>query len=190
MFLSSQLLAALDVVSLTMTVVNAGSGGSHRLADQIEEVLRTYPHLQVERHDDAVVARTDLGHAERVVLTGRLDLDARASEDESDELLARVEMGKLYGPGAGTLGGAAIMLKMAALGSYARDLTVVFGGSGDVPELDGATRTVRMRPTNATLEADGSYGPGDPAVAHTPGEFVPTAQLAECEHTVKGWLQA
>lgn len=216
MFLSSPLVAALDVVSLTMTVVNAGSSGRDELATQIEDTLRALPHLHVERYDGGVVARTDSGHAERVVLVGRIDVDATESDD--GELLARVEMGKLYGAGAcDALGGVAIMLKMATLGAYDRDVTLVFGGSPtDVPELTeiaDATVTVRLRPTDARLTADGDtdvqepgwgdltrlvaggaaevdYGPGDPAVAHTPDEFVPTAQLTECEHTVKGWLQA
>ncbi|WP_327659287.1 MULTISPECIES: succinyl-diaminopimelate desuccinylase [unclassified Streptomyces] len=31
-------------------------------------------------------------------------------------------------------------------------------------------------------------GPGDPQLAHTPGEFVPLAELRECEERLRGWL--
>lgn len=34
-----------------------------------------------------------------------------------------------------------------------------------------------------------NYGPGDPAVAHTVGEFVPVAQLSECEKVLRDWLR-
>ncbi|MFC6344187.1 hypothetical protein ACFP8W_19555, partial [Nocardioides hankookensis] len=33
------------------------------------------------------------------------------------------------------------------------------------------------------------FGPGDPAVAHSPGEFVPTAELTECEFVLRTRLQ-
>ena len=34
-----------------------------------------------------------------------------------------------------------------------------------------------------------NYGPGDPTLAHTAGEYVPVAQLRECEARLAGWLQ-
>ncbi|HUY44461.1 MAG TPA: succinyl-diaminopimelate desuccinylase, partial [Streptosporangiaceae bacterium] len=33
-----------------------------------------------------------------------------------------------------------------------------------------------------------NYGPGDPEVAHTVGEHVPLAQIAECESKLLTWL--
>ena len=35
-----------------------------------------------------------------------------------------------------------------------------------------------------------NYGPGDPALAHTAGEYVPVAQLRECETRLGDWLTA
>jgi succinyl-diaminopimelate desuccinylase len=33
-----------------------------------------------------------------------------------------------------------------------------------------------------------NYGPGDPQLAHTRGEFVPVKQLVDCEETMRSWL--
>jgi succinyl-diaminopimelate desuccinylase len=33
-----------------------------------------------------------------------------------------------------------------------------------------------------------NYGPGDPSLAHTAGEYVPVAQLRECEDRLRKWL--
>jgi succinyl-diaminopimelate desuccinylase len=35
-----------------------------------------------------------------------------------------------------------------------------------------------------------NYGPGDPEVAHSVGEHVPLAQIAECEAKLLAWLIA
>jgi succinyl-diaminopimelate desuccinylase len=35
-----------------------------------------------------------------------------------------------------------------------------------------------------------NYGPGDPEVAHSVGEHVPLAQIAECEAKLLAWLSA
>ncbi|MFI7338486.1 succinyl-diaminopimelate desuccinylase [Streptomyces sp. NPDC050085] len=34
-----------------------------------------------------------------------------------------------------------------------------------------------------------NYGPGDPSLAHTAGEYVPLAQLADCERRLGDWLR-
>lgn len=207
MFLSAPLLTSLDVVSLAMTVVNIESpaGAETELADQIEGALGGLPHLRVERAGDTVVAHTDLGREERVVLAGHLD-----SDPVDEDFLARVEMGRLFGPAASDgKGGVAVMLKLAALGSYARDVTFVFacaadrGSSAWAPTLvvgpTSCRLTVAGEPADvdwddvAGLAAQGAsvgFGPGDEAVAHTDGEFVPTAELTESEHALRTWLQA
>jgi len=35
-----------------------------------------------------------------------------------------------------------------------------------------------------------NYGPGDPEVAHSVGEHVPLAQIADCEAKLLAWLAA
>ncbi|HUR74965.1 MAG TPA: succinyl-diaminopimelate desuccinylase [Sporichthya sp.] len=35
-----------------------------------------------------------------------------------------------------------------------------------------------------------NYGPGDPSLAHTRDEFVPVAEIVECENTLRAWLSA
>jgi acetylornithine deacetylase/succinyl-diaminopimelate desuccinylase-like protein len=238
---------ALDVVSLTMGLVNIESVSNREgpLADSVEQALRTQSHLTVERFGSTVVARTDLGHAERVVVAGHLD-----TVPEDGNLLAYVEMGKLFGLGACDMkGGLAVMLKSAALRGYGRDVTFVFYDGAEVaaehnglgrlarnrPDLLQGDLAIMMEPTNARVEIAGgtgsvggapgdaavaafvelvgtvplpaldrtevlrftelgipalTFGPGDPQLAHTRDEYVPTAQLTECEHVLREWLRA
>jgi acetylornithine deacetylase/succinyl-diaminopimelate desuccinylase-like protein len=211
---------ALDVVSLTMGLVNIASptGTERPLADSVEQALRTQAHLTVERYGDTVVARTGLGHAERVVLLAHLDtaatdsVEPSESDEDEDDLLANVEMGTLSGPGAcDAKGGIAVLLKSASLGAgeLARDVTLVLHAGADGPQqlveahpdVLAGDLLVTVRPTGALVESGSTvafaalgvpelaYGPGDPAVAGTPEEHVPTAQLTECEHTVREWLR-
>jgi succinyl-diaminopimelate desuccinylase len=156
---------SLDVVSLTMVLVNIESVSHHEgpIADAVEEALRALAHLRVERFGNTVVARTELGHAERVVLAGHLD-----TVPLNDNLPAQVEMGRLSGLGACDMkGGVAIMLKMAAMGSYGRDVTFVFYDCEEVasehnglrklaashPHLLEADLAILMEPSNAGVEA-------------------------------------
>ncbi|HVX55038.1 succinyl-diaminopimelate desuccinylase [Nocardioides sp.] len=163
--LSVPLPVSLDVVSLTMALVNIESV-SHRegpLADSVEAALRDLSHLRVERFGNTVVARTESGHPERVIIAGHLD-----TVPENDNLLAYVEMGKLFGLGACDMkGGIAVMLKTAALGSYRRDVTFVFYDGEEVasehnglrklaeshPHLLEADLAILMEPSNAGVEA-------------------------------------
>ena len=155
----------LDVVSLTMGLVNIESV-SHReepLADAVEQALRTQPQLAIERFGNTIVARTDLGHAERVVIAGHLD-----TVPENDNLLAYVEMGKLFGLGACDMkGGLGVMLKAATLRAYGRDVTFIFYDCEEVaaehnglrklaqerPDLLQGDLAILMEPSNAGVEA-------------------------------------
>lgn len=145
------LLLSLDVVSLTMTLVNIESVSHEEgpIADAVEEVLRPLPHLSVERFGNTIVARTDLGLPERVVLAGHLD-----TVPLNDNLPARVEMGRLSGLGACDMkGGVAVILKMAALGRYSRDVTFVLYDAEEVAsEFNGLRKLSESRPD--LLQAD------------------------------------
>ncbi|MFB9235276.1 succinyl-diaminopimelate desuccinylase [Plantactinospora siamensis] len=64
-----------DPVALTRALVDVESVSLNEkeLADHVEEVLREVPHLSVDRLGNTVMARTDLGREQRVVLAGHLD---------------------------------------------------------------------------------------------------------------------
>ena len=64
-----------DAVTLTRQLVDieSVSRNEQAIADAVERALRPLPHLTVTRHGHTVVARTDLGRAERVVIAGHLD---------------------------------------------------------------------------------------------------------------------
>ncbi|QGN46981.1 succinyl-diaminopimelate desuccinylase [Micromonospora sp. WMMD558] len=64
-----------DPVALTRALVDIESVSLNEkaIADCVEEVLRRVPHLTTYRHGNTVMARTDLGRAQRVVLAGHLD---------------------------------------------------------------------------------------------------------------------
>jgi succinyl-diaminopimelate desuccinylase len=64
-----------DPVALTRALVDIESVSldEKEIADCVEEVLRSVPHLTVARHSNTVMARTDLGRPSRVVLAGHLD---------------------------------------------------------------------------------------------------------------------
>ncbi|UNK69795.1 succinyl-diaminopimelate desuccinylase [Microbacterium sp. H1-D42] len=49
------------------------SGGEGPLADDIERAASAYDHLEVIRHGNTVVARTNLGRPQRVVIAGHID---------------------------------------------------------------------------------------------------------------------
>ena len=144
------LLLTLDVQSLTMSLVNIASPRGHEgaLADSIEAALRGLGHLDVTRSGDTVVARTNAGHDQRVVIAGHLDV---VSEDDP---LAYVEMGRLFGPGASDAKGAlAVTLKAAAVGSYTRDITFIYyaGTAGLGEDLRGADFVLLATPTGSAV---------------------------------------
>ncbi|MEV8229893.1 succinyl-diaminopimelate desuccinylase [Streptomyces sp. NPDC079167] len=114
-----------DVVELTRALVDipSESGEEESLADAVEAALRTLPHLSVERLGHSVVARTELGRPERVIIAGHLDTVPAA-----DNLPARLEDERLHGLGSCDMkGGVAVALRLAAaLTAPARDVTYVF----------------------------------------------------------------
>ncbi|HZE67604.1 MAG TPA: succinyl-diaminopimelate desuccinylase [Sporichthyaceae bacterium] len=163
---SSALDLSLDGPALAADLVARPSisGTEGPLADAVEKALRSLPHLTVDRDGDAVVARTQRGKAERVVIAGHLDTVPAAGN-----LSARVEADRLYGLGACDMkGGVAVALRLAAtLTDPARDVTYVFYDNEEVAaELNGLGRLARthpdwltadfavlMEPSNAGVEA-------------------------------------
>lgn len=158
-----------DLVSLlqTITDVESVSGNEKELADLIEAAMRSLPHLEVQRDGDAVIARTNLGRGERVVIAGHIDTVPVAGN-----LPSHLEQGEhgLHVVGRGTCdmkAGVAVALKLAAeLTDPNRDITWIFydneevgadeNGLGRVaensPELLAADFAVLMEPTDAQIE--------------------------------------
>lgn len=159
---------SLDVCSLTMSLVNIGSasGAEAVLADAIEQALRPLEHLQVARVGDTVVARTDEGYSERVVVAGHLDT---AASDRAP--LAYIELGELRGLGTSDAKGAlAVMLRAAATGGYNRDVSFVFYAGGRSPDgPDGLDTELRQADFALLAEPTGSVVRGG-ALGHPSAE--------------------
>lgn len=141
-----------DLVTLVRTLCDTPSvsGDEAALADAVEHALRAYAHLEVLRDGDAVVARTRLGRAERVVVAGHLD-----TVPVADNLPTQLRSGADGGPdelwGRGTVdmkGGVAVQLALAArVTEPTRDVTWVFYDQEEVEaERNGLGRLVRTRP--------------------------------------------
>ena len=86
-----------DVVALTAALVDIPSESRHeqRIADAVQTALDTCEHLEVSRFGNTVVARTNLGRDQRVVIGGHLDTVPAA-----DNLPHRIADGRVYGLGA------------------------------------------------------------------------------------------
>ncbi|MBV2353100.1 succinyl-diaminopimelate desuccinylase [Streptomyces sp. J2-1] len=138
---------SLDAAALTARLVDlpSESGTEKPLADAIEAGLRTLPHLTVERLGNNVLARTDLGRAERVVLAGHIDTVPIA-----DNVPSRLdEDGVLWGCGTCDMkSGVAVQLRIAAtVPAPNRDLTFVFYDNEEVAaELNGLKHVAEQRP--------------------------------------------
>lgn len=137
---------ARDAADVTAQLVDipSVSGAEKALADVVEEVLRALPHLTVHRDGDALVARTDLGRAERVVLAGHLDTVPIA-----DNVPSRLDGPRLYGCGTSDMkAGCAVQLRLAAhLTAPNRDITYVFYDNEEVEaSRNGLGRLARTHP--------------------------------------------
>src|SRR5579875_1904656 len=156
---------SLDAGALTAALVDVESvsGAEDVLAGEIAAALRRLPHLTVRTDGAAVIARTELGRPQRVVLAGHIDTVPAAGN-----LPARAEGGRLYGCGTSDMkAGVAVQLKLAAaLTQPDRDVTYVFydceeveaarNGLGRIgreqPGLLAADFAVLREPTSGVVE--------------------------------------
>lgn len=139
-----------DVVALTRTLcdIPSVSGDERAIADAVEAALRPLGHLSVSRHGDTVVARTETGRTERVVVAGHLDTVPIAGNLPTE---TRTEDGREVLWGRGTVdmkAGVAVQLACAArLVAPRRDVTWVFYDNEEVEaERNGLGRLVREQP--------------------------------------------
>jgi succinyl-diaminopimelate desuccinylase len=136
----------LDGAALTARLVDVPSvsGAEGPLANAIEHALRPLTHLAVSRDGDTIVARTEVGRPERVILAGHIDTVPVAGN-----LPARAEGSRLYGCGTSDMkSGIAVQLRLAAhLIAPSRDVTYVFYECEEVEaERNGLLRLSRTRP--------------------------------------------
>ncbi len=158
-----------DVIQLTQEIcdIESVSGNERELADAVERWARATPHLTVFRDGDALVARTELGRAHRVIIAGHLDtvpVNNNLPVDVRGEGADRV----LWGRGTVDMkGGVAVMVRlMRDLVAPAHDVTWVFYDHEEVaaslnglgrlarlnPELLAADFAILGEPTNAIIE--------------------------------------
>ncbi|GAB3154529.1 succinyl-diaminopimelate desuccinylase [Amycolatopsis sp. NPDC004378] len=156
-----------DPVDLTAALVDvfSVSGSEAELATLVQEALeKQAPHLEVIRSGDAVLARTNLGRASRVVLAGHLD-----TVPENGNLPSRREGDILHGLGTVDMkSGDAVFLHLAAtLSSPKHDMTFVFydneeveavkNGLGrierELPEWLAGDLAIVGEPSNGVIEA-------------------------------------
>lgn len=155
-----------DVSTLTASLIDVESVslGERDIADLVETQLAKLSHLRVERDGHTLVARTDLGRDERVIIAGHLD-----TVPANGNLPSRLEGGLLYGLGSCDMkGGVAVALRLAQMVTEPnRDITFVFyegeeiahefNGLGRIarerPELLAGDFAILMEPSNAVVEA-------------------------------------
>jgi succinyl-diaminopimelate desuccinylase len=135
-----------SVTELTRQLVDleSVSGDERAIADAVEQALRAFPHLEVTRDADAVIARTNLGRDRRVVIAGHLD-----TVPVNNNLPARLEGDVLWGRGTVDMkGGCAVMLALAAgVAEPTVDVTWVWYDHEEVDSaLNGLGRIARARP--------------------------------------------
>jgi succinyl-diaminopimelate desuccinylase len=135
-----------DLLARTAELVDIASV-SHdegRIADRIEAELRERPGLTVERIGANVVARTQLGRPQRLVLAGHTD-----TVPVNGNAAARIEGEVLHGLGASDMkGGLAVFLQLAeAVPEPVVDVTYVFYAGEEVAaEHNGLGQLFRDRP--------------------------------------------
>ncbi|MFC9624984.1 succinyl-diaminopimelate desuccinylase [Streptomyces sp. NPDC056930] len=180
----------LDGPALTARLVDfpSVSGQEEELADAIESALRTLPHLTVDRHGNNVVARTNLGRAERVVLAGHIDTVPIA-----DNVPSRLDDGVLWGCGTSDMkSGVAVQLRIAAtVPEPNRDLTFVFYDNEEVAaHLNGLGHVAYAHPEwlagGFAVLLEGTDGQVEGGCQGTLRVFLRTE--GERAHSARSWM--
>ncbi|GID25390.1 succinyl-diaminopimelate desuccinylase [Paractinoplanes brasiliensis] len=129
-----------DPVELTRTLVDieSVSRNEQAIAGHVEEVLRQVSHLRVDRLGNTVMARTDLGREQRVVLAGHLD-----TVPLNDNFPSTVVDDLIYGCGTADMkSGVALALHLATtLPDPRYDLTYLFY---EAEEIDSKYNGLRL----------------------------------------------
>jgi succinyl-diaminopimelate desuccinylase len=155
-----------DPVMLTRALVDVESVSRNEkmIADHVEEVLRQVAHLSVDRLGNTIMARTDLGRAQRVVLAGHLD-----TVPINDNFPSTVVDDLIYGCGTADMkSGTALALHLAVtLPDPGYDVTYFFYEAEEIdsrfnglnligeahPEWLQADFAILLEPTYGVVEA-------------------------------------
>ncbi|MBW9093216.1 succinyl-diaminopimelate desuccinylase [Microbacterium jejuense] len=147
-------MASLDLtvssVDLTRNIcdIPSVSGDERVLADAIHDAISALPHLEVYRDGDTIVARTDLGRPQRVVIAGHIDtVPINGNLPTRDLEVDGVPV--VWGRGTVDMkAGTAVQLKLAAeLVAPRVDITWMWYDHEEVDaDLNGLTRLARTRP--------------------------------------------
>lgn len=127
-----------------LVAIPSQSHAERPLADHVEARLRALGHLDVERVDDNVVARTDLGRPLRLVVAGHLDTVPPNGNERP-----RIDGDVLWGLGSADMkGGLAVMLELAAgVPAPAVDVSWVFYAGEEVAAVhNGLAHLFERRP--------------------------------------------
>jgi succinyl-diaminopimelate desuccinylase len=130
-----------DVVALTESLVDieSVSRNEQEIADAIEQALGGLAHLDVTRIGNSLVARTDLGRPERVVIAGHID-----TVPLNRNLPVRNDGARLHGLGTCDMkGGVAVALRLArTVPEPDRDVTFVFYEAEEIEDVHNGLRLV------------------------------------------------
>ena len=137
-----------DVVTLTAALcdIESVSLDEAAICAAIEAALAPLTHLSVTRIGNTLVARTDLGRDERVVLAGHIDT-VPLTQDPAN-LPTHRQGDDLWGRGTVDMkGGVAVQLKAALVAEPSRDLTFVFYEGEEIDsEFNGLLHIHQQRP--------------------------------------------
>lgn len=189
---SLDLSASSAEIARTICDIESVSGNEKKVADLIEHALSGFPHLQIFRDGDAVVARTNTGRPLRVVIAGHLDtvpvknnLPTRFQRNEGEDFL--------WGRGTVDMkAGVAIQLKLAAeLVAPTCDITWIWYDHEEVSaELNGLGRLAAKHPEY--LHGDFAIL-GEPSNARVEGGCngnlrVEIRAYGRRAHSARGWV--
>jgi succinyl-diaminopimelate desuccinylase len=141
---------SLSSVELTRIIcdVPSVSGDETTLADLIADAVGALPHLDVYRDGDTIVARTDGGRDQRVVIAGHIDT-VPVNRNLPTRLVDIDGVPSLWGRGTVDMkAGVAVQLRLAAeLTDPRADITWMWYDHEEVDaDLNGLTRLSRTRP--------------------------------------------
>jgi len=155
-----------DLLAFTAELVDipSVSHNERAITDHLERMLRGVPWLELERVGENLVARTQLGRPQRLVLAGHTDTVPVNQNDR-----ARIEGDVLHGLGACDMkSGVAVLAELArTVAEPAVDVTYVFYACEEVearfngvnalfatrPDLLAGDAAVLAEPTGARIEA-------------------------------------